>query len=86
MRQTSPGRYFLDACDGKFTDEDLDQRGNSFAREYFDLSQGRYLRDYEEALGANFPTLYHVADSWENFDRLKQILDRRFSEWDTERR
>jgi hypothetical protein len=80
-RQMTPGRFFMHACDGKFTDEDLDERGNAFARHYFDLTHGKYLQDYEATLGGNVPTLYHVADTWENFDLLKPVLDRRFSEW-----
>ena len=71
----------MDACDGKFTDEDLNDEGNEFAREYFDFDERRYLADYEELLGGDLPTLYHVADSWENYDCLKLRLDERFAEW-----
>lgn len=81
-RQVTPGRFFLDTCDGKFTDEDLDDRGNAFARDYFDLQKGTYLRDYTKVLGGSVPTLYHVKDTWDNFDRVKPVLDRRFSEWE----
>jgi hypothetical protein len=68
-------------CDGKFTDEDLNEEGNAFASEYFDLEKGAYLADYEATLGAGLRDLYHVSDTWENYERLKPILDRRLSEW-----
>jgi hypothetical protein len=80
-RQITPGRYFLSVCNGKFTDLDLDERGNAFARDYFDFDSGDYLLDYEAALGGSLPSIYHVPDTWESFDRLKPILDGRFSEW-----
>ena len=80
-RAVTPGTFFLDECDGKFTEEDLNEEGNAFAEAYFDFQKGSYLGDYESLLGANLPTLYHVADTWENFDRLKPVLDRRLAEW-----
>ena len=84
-RAVTPGRFFLEACDGKFTDEDLSDEGNAFARAYFDFEKGAYLGDYEETLAQDVPELYYVKDSWENFDRLKPLLDRRYAEWKAER-
>lgn len=80
-RGITPGRFFLDECDGKFTDEDLDDEGNAFAAAYFDFETGEYLQDYEGTLAQEVATLYHVADTWENYDLLKPVLDQRFSEW-----
>jgi hypothetical protein len=80
-RAVTPGHFFLSSCDGKFTEEDLNEEGNKFSATYFDLQKGRYLQDYEALLGPKLPTLYHVADSWENFDKLRPVLDRRLAEW-----
>lgn len=80
-RVVTPGAFFLEACDGKFTDEDLNEEGNRFAADYFDLEKGGYLSDYEEVLGEEGRDLYYVADTWQNFERLKPLLDKRFSEW-----
>jgi hypothetical protein len=80
-RTITPGKFFLSSCDGKFTDEDLNDQGNAFVGSYFNFEKGRYLGDYESTLGKETQSLYHVADSWENFDRLKPVLDQRFSEW-----
>jgi hypothetical protein len=80
-RVVTPGDFFLKACDGKFTDEDLSEEGNAFAQEYFDSESAKYLEDYEHALLQDLPSLYHVVDSWENFDRLKPFLDQRLEAW-----
>jgi hypothetical protein len=85
-RSLTPGKFFLEACDGKFTDEDLNEEGNAFASAYFDFEKGSYLRDYEATLGKDLPTLYHVKDTWANFDRLKIVLEQRFAEWTSKRR
>jgi len=77
-REITPGNYFLRACGGRFTNENLNFQGNLFAAGYFGY---RYLRDYDNTLGQNLPSLYHVADSWESFDRLKPLLNRRFTDW-----
>ena len=77
------GRDFLfRECDEKFTGEDLNEEGNAFTKAYFekDGPEG-YLADYEQALGNNIPTLYHVEDTWEAFDKLASVLDKRLAEW-----
>jgi len=80
-RSVTPGRFLLEACDGKFTDEDLNDEGNAFAREYFDLERGSFLADYEGTLAGGLPSTYHVPDTWDTYDRLRPILDRRLAEW-----
>jgi hypothetical protein len=80
-RSVTPGAFFLQACDGKFTDEDLNEEGNAFVPTYFDFQTGQYLADYEKTVGTGFPQLYYVEDSWENFDSLKSVLDNRLAEW-----
>jgi hypothetical protein len=77
----TPGAFFLRGCDGKFTNEDLNDEGNAFAAEYFDFQKGQYLSDYEKNLGVDLPSLYHVADTWDNFEKIKPILDRRLAAW-----
>lgn len=83
-RSVTPAAFFLEACDGKFTDEDLNEEGNRFASDYFDFEKGKYLADYESVLGEAGRDLYYVADSWGNFERLKPVLDSRFAEWRAE--
>ena len=81
LSKTTPGAFFLAACDGKFTDEDLNDEGNAFTQVYFDLEKGSFIKDYERILGTGLPSLYHVEDSWANFDAVRPILDKRFKDW-----
>lgn len=85
-REVTPTQWFIQACDEKFTDEDLDDQGNSFAATYYSAGEGlhaadkSYLTDYCD----KFPTansLYEVEDSWASFDALAPIIASRFEEW-----
>lgn len=80
-RSITPGQFYMQACDGKFTDEDLSEVGNQFVAVYFDLETADFLGDYESTVGAEGANLYSVPDTWATFDRLKPVLDRRFAEW-----
>ena len=85
QRSLTPGAFFLSVCDGKFTDEDLNEEGDAFTANYFDFSSGSYIADYEALLGEGLPPgderIYYVADTWENFDKLKPRLDQRLADW-----
>jgi hypothetical protein len=80
-RTVTPGAFFLSSCEGKFTDEDLNDEGNAFTASYFDFETGKYLSDYGDMLGRELPELYYVADTWDNFDLLKPIIDQRYADW-----
>jgi hypothetical protein len=84
-RSVTPGAFFLSACDGKFTNEDLTDEGNAFTCWYFAFEKGQYLVDYEATFGQSLPeepnSLYYVTDSWDSFDKLRPVLDMRLLEW-----
>ena len=67
--------------DGCLLDDMLSAEGNAFSRDYFDFDSGQFLADYEQVLAGTLPTLYHVANTWENYDRLRERLDARYTEW-----
>lgn len=79
-RAMTPGQFLL-VCDGKFVDEMINDEANAFTAEYYDMDNGQYLDDYEDLLGEDVPDLYHVADTWENFDRLAPVIAQRFGTW-----
>jgi hypothetical protein len=83
------GRDFLfRACDGKFWDEDLNEEGNAFAQQYYSREgggYGPYLQDYEATIAKGLPSTYHVADSWEVYDRIAEVIDRRYAQWRSSR-
>jgi hypothetical protein len=67
--------------DCSLADEMLSEEGNSFALHYFDFDKGIYIHDYIATLQRNLPTEYHIDYSEENFQKIKQVIDRRYSEW-----
>jgi hypothetical protein len=64
--------------------EDLNESGNRFALDYFNFENGEYLADYEAMLGILRPTIYHVADTWDNYQIIKPVIDKRFSDWQSQ--
>lgn len=74
------GRDFLfKECDEKFWEEDLNEQGNEFAQYYY--AQDIYLADYEKALAGELPSLYHVEDAWQNYDKIAPIISRAYKKW-----
>jgi hypothetical protein len=80
-QQYTGTQIYQTCCGGVLMLEDLSERGNRFALAYFNLEAGEYLGDYEAMLGILRPTIYHVADTWDNYELMKQVIDKRFSEW-----
>ncbi len=74
-------RQFLLVCDGKFLDEMINDEANAFTLEYYQADDCLYPDDYIELLADDLPSLYHVADTWENFDRLAPVIAQRFAAW-----
>jgi hypothetical protein len=67
----------LQITDGVLDDQMLSEEGNHFAADCYDDD---YLAIYEAAF-PRLKTLYHVDDTWENFEKLKSRLDRRYDVW-----
>ena len=59
----------------------LTDDGNGFAKAYFDFGHGAYVSEYGRLLAADLGSPYEVEDSWENFEKLCALLDRRFQAW-----
>jgi hypothetical protein len=85
-RDVTPTEWFIRACDEKFTNEDLNDEGNSFAASYYGSGEGlhstdgSYLDDYCETFPAA-GSLYDVEDSWGSFDALAPRLSSRLEAW-----
>ncbi|MGB4812195.1 MAG: hypothetical protein WBP13_06900 [Methylophilaceae bacterium] len=89
------GRDFLvSECDEKFWDEDLNAQGLAFTKDYyvgdtaFADQHNDYLKDYcdlfnahAEANGFKYESTYHIENTWDNYDKLKPIIDQRFAQW-----
>ncbi|MCX6313604.1 MAG: hypothetical protein NTX08_02570 [Sphingobacteriales bacterium] len=77
-RQLTGSQIYERCCDGVLMLDDISEEGNRFALAYFDFDKGQYLADYEKTLLQGAPSIYHIADTWENFDKLKKVLNKRF--------
>ncbi len=82
-RKTTPGKFYELELDGVFDAEGLTQEAIRFTKDYFDFEKGNYINDYVAILAPNgeFPSIFHITDNWTNYDKLKTILNNRFSEW-----
>ncbi|MEO0612795.1 MAG: hypothetical protein AAFY83_05735 [Pseudomonadota bacterium] len=78
-RETNPIQLYAD-WDYCLIGDMLSDEGNKFAIKYFDFERGSYLQDYE-ACFPGLPSLFHVEPTWDNFDKIKSVMDRRFKEW-----
>jgi len=80
------GRNFLSKeCDEKFWEEDLNDEGNRFAHAYYgntpeDEGQN-YFSDYDRLFSKGLPSVYHLADTWENYDLIAPVITLRFQAW-----
>jgi hypothetical protein len=67
--------------DGYLGYELFSSEGNLFT--YYYYGGGLYKKDYETTLCQNLPSIYHVKDSWENYDLMSQKILQRYNEWKT---
>ncbi|MFO0979561.1 MAG: hypothetical protein U0996_24380 [Planctomycetaceae bacterium] len=85
QRQMTGRDFLFRCCDGKFWDEDLSDEGKRFACAYYSgpsgNGYGQYIDDYEDNLAESAASIYHVADTWENYDVLAPVITRRYESW-----
>ena len=77
-RTMTGARFVLECCDAKLSDHDLNGEGSAFAAHYYAKT---YLTDYVDTLGADVDTVYHVPDTWDRFDQIARVIDKRFAAW-----
>ncbi|HEX7870471.1 MAG TPA: hypothetical protein VF455_10215 [Chryseobacterium sp.] len=93
-REITGAEFIIESMDGKFSEYDLNDLGNAFAKDYYvdetDFADkfSSFATDYinifdsvAEESDFEYETFYHIEDSWENCDLMKQIIDHRFLEW-----
>lgn len=93
-REITGAEFIIDSMDGKFSEFDLNDLGNAFAKDYyvdetdFGNKFSSFATDYinlfdsiAEESNFEYETFYHIEDSYENYDLMKQIIDHRFEEW-----
>lgn len=67
--------FLFKYCDGKFTDEDLNEKGNAFAMQYYG-DEGLYLDDYAVAFG---DLMYVASEGAHDFAKFSSIVEARFN-------
>ena len=84
-RREITGRQFFEAaCSERFSERDLNEEGNAFAQHYYvdeTGKRGAYFADYKKVLTAGLPSFWHVADTWENYEKIAAVISRRYEEW-----
>ncbi|WP_265427216.1 hypothetical protein [Chryseobacterium sp. YIM B08800] len=93
-REITGADFVIESMDGKFSEYDLNDLGNSFAKDYYadetDFADkfSSFATDYinifdtlAEENDFEYETFYHIEDTYENYDLMKQIIDHRFQEW-----
>jgi len=84
-RREITGRQFFEAaCKDRFTEKDLNEEGNEFAQHYYVDAAGRrgpYFADYKKVLVARLPSFWHVADTWENYEKIAAVVTQRYEAW-----
>lgn len=76
----SPSELYMN-WDGVFVGDMLNETGFNFAMSYFDFDKGRYLRDYEKVFDVKGEDVFKVADTWDNYDKLRPAIDLAFKKW-----
>ena len=66
--------------DGYLGHELFSKTGNMFT--YYYYGGGIYRKDYEKVLANNLPSIYHVKDSWSNYDVMAQKITERYQDWE----
>jgi len=91
-RLLTGAEFLINNCDEKFTTDDLNEIGNLFATDYyglpreksaFSLEYGDYIKDYEELFlnPESCNSFYEVENTWDNYNLLRPILNKRMEEW-----
>lgn len=93
-RKLTGANYLINDCDETFSSDLLNDEGNEFAKAYYENETAftkkfnSYGDDFcdifnEQAESNNFEyeSLYHVEDTWKNYDLLKPLIEQRYHEW-----
>ena len=93
-RQITGRDFLFSCCDGKLTDEDLNDLGNCFASDYYN-DEGKfaqtiasYFQDYSvmsdfyiKEFELHDASIYHVENTWDLYDVFSTLIGDRFLKW-----
>ena len=82
-RKITGSQFVKLCCDYKLTSDDLNEEGNLFAKDYY--ATDKYFDDYANVSDDSNKTIFHEADNWENYQKIKNILDKRYKKWESKK-
>jgi hypothetical protein len=65
--------------DGYLGHELFSEEGNLFT--YYYYGGGIYHKDYESILAQDLPSIYHVTDEWDTYERMAKQISKRYDDW-----
>jgi len=66
--------------DGYLGYELFNKAGNMFT--YYYYGSGIYNKDYTNLLAKDLPSIYHVKDTWENYELMANQISNRHKQWE----
>nr|WP_203907785.1 hypothetical protein [Rhizocola hellebori] len=79
-RELTAARLFHSLA-GMLDEETLNDSGYAFAEDYVGWNAGQYFDDFRQLLARQLPTVWHVEDTWANYDRMKAQIEARYRTW-----
>lgn len=93
-QELTGAEFIMNILDGKFSEYELNDLGNAFAKDYYadetDFANqfSSFATDYinifdtlAEESDFEYETFYHIEDTYENYNIMRQVIDYRFEEW-----
>jgi len=71
---------FFDIVGGVLSDDMVSDEIKPFMKFYYSGKNKRYYDDYDDVF-PDYPTLYHVEDTVENFHKISARVSERYKEW-----
>ena len=65
--------------DGYLGHELFNEEGNLFT--YYYYGGGIFHKDYEIILAQDLPSIYHVTDEWDTYEKMAKQISKRYDEW-----
>ena len=80
-REVLPSELFRTCCIDEFTREHLNDPGNAFTKKYYNPGWKYYYHTDFHTLSCNEISGFYMPDTWENYERVKALIDKRYEEW-----
>ena len=75
-KEITPTKFFEDFLDGVFSNDIIIPSAIDFVEKYY---AEQYSSDYETALGDELPSLYYVRDTWDNYNKIAEVITKRYT-------